>query len=78
MKKAGLDAKTMASKAGIPPFAVKRTLAQASCFTEEELTEALHDGASLETDSKTGKMTDQIAVELLIIKYSSKTIRGDI
>lgn len=70
MKKAGLDAKLMASKAGIPPFAVKRTLAQASCFTEEELIQALHDGASLETDIKTGKMTDQIAVELLIIKYS--------
>lgn len=71
MQKAGLDAKTMATKAGIPPFAVKRSLEQASCFSKKELIQALNDGASLETDSKTGKMTDQIAVELLIVKYSA-------
>lgn len=71
MQKAGLDAKTMASKAGIPPFAVRRSLAQASCFSQGELIRALQDGASLETDSKTGKMTDQIAVEVLIVRYSS-------
>ncbi len=71
MQKAGLDAKTMASKAGIPPFAVKRSLEQASCFSKTELIQALNDGISLETDSKTGKITDQIAVELLIVKYSA-------
>lgn len=70
MQKAGLDAKTMASKAGIPPFAVRRSLTQASCFSQKELIRALQDGASLETDSKTGKMTDQIAVEVLIVRYS--------
>lgn len=74
MTRCGLDAKTMAAKAGIPPFAVKRTLAQASRFTAEELVQALNDGAQLETDSKTGNMTDQIAVELLILTYSGKTI----
>lgn len=72
MRKAGLDAKSMASKAGIPPFAVSRNLEQAARFSQEELLQALNDGAQLETDSKTGKMTDQIAVELLIVKYSSK------
>lgn len=71
MKKAGLDAKTMAAKAGIPPFAVKRSLEQAARFQNAELLQALDDGASLETDSKTGKMIDQIAVELLIVKYST-------
>lgn len=71
MKKAGLDAKTMAAKAGIPPFAVKRSLEQAARFQNAELLRALDDGASLETDSKTGKMIDQIAVELLIVKYST-------
>ncbi len=72
MKKAGLDAKTMAAKAGIPPFAVKRSLEQAARFQNAELLQALDDGASLETDSKTGKITDQIAVELLIVKYSTR------
>lgn len=72
MQKAGLDAKTMASKAGIPPFAVRRSLEQAARFQEKELIQALNDGASLETDSKTGKITDQIAVELLIVTYSKQ------
>ena len=71
MKKAGVDAKTMAAKAGIPPFAVKRSLEQAARFPENELHQALKEGTELETDIKTGKITDRIAVELLLIKYSS-------
>ncbi len=72
MKQAGLDEKTMAAKAGIPPFAVKRTLGQAATFTVQELKQALTEGAQLETDSKSGKIQDQIAVELLIVTYSKK------
>lgn len=72
MKKAGLDAGTMAAKAGIPPFAVNRSLGQAASFSAEELKQALEDGAEYETDIKTGKLADQMAVELLIIKYSTK------
>lgn len=72
MEQSGLDAKTMAVKAGIPPFAVKRSLEQASRFSSKELMQALNDGADLDTDSKSGKIVDQIAVELLIVKYSRK------
>lgn len=72
MKKAGADAKTMAAKAGIPPFAVKRTLEQAACFTADELRQALTDGVELETDSKTGQINERIAVELLIIRCSTQ------
>lgn len=72
LNRAGFDAKAMASKAGIPPFAVKRSLEQAAAFSEKELRQALNDGAELETDSKTGRMTDQIAVELLIVRYSGE------
>lgn len=72
MDRCGLDTKAMAAKAKIPPFAVRRSLEQASRFTSAELIQALNDGAQLETDSKTGNITDQIAVELLIITYSSK------
>lgn len=77
MAKAGVDAKTMAAKAGIPPFAVGRNLGQAASFSEGELKQALEDGAEFETDSKTGKLPDQIAVELLILKYSGKKQRGN-
>lgn len=73
MQKAGLDAKTMASKAGIPPFAVKRSLEQASRFSQKELVQALENGAALETDSKSGRMIDQMAVEILIVKYAGKS-----
>ncbi len=74
MQKAGLDAKTMASKAGIPPFAVKRSLEQASRFSQKELVQALEDGAALETDSKSGRMIDQMAVEMLIVRYAGKPL----
>ena len=71
MKRACLDAKTMAQKAGIPSFAVKRSLEQADRFTERELKQAMEDGISLETDFKTGRLAEQIAVEILIVRYSA-------
>ena len=71
MKQAGQDAKTMAAKAGIMPFAVKRSLEQANMFSLEELKQALSDGIGLETDIKTGNIQEQIAVELLIVQYSA-------
>lgn len=72
MEHLGMDEKTMAQKAGILPFAVKRTLQQAAAFSSQELRGALEEGAALETDSKTGKLNDQIAVELFIVKYTEK------
>ena len=68
MKRASLDAKTMAAKAGIPPFAVKKNLEQADAFSDMELKRALANGVELETAVKTGRMQDQIAVELFIVK----------
>lgn len=67
MKHASLDVKTMASKAGIPPFAVKKNLEQANVFSEQELKQTLENGVGLETAVKTGKMDGQIAVELFIV-----------
>jgi len=72
MEHLGMDEKTMAQKAGILPFAVKRTLQQAAAFSNRELRGALEEGAALETDSKTGKLNDKIAVELFIVKYTEK------
>lgn len=67
----GFDNQTMAQKAGIPPFAVKRNLSQAKGFTAAQVRGALLDGAELEEAVKTGRMNDQMAVELFIIKYSA-------
>ena len=68
----GLDQQTMAKKAGIPPFAVRKNVSQAKEFTMEQLKQALRDGAELEESVKTGRMDDRMAVELFLMKYSAK------
>ena len=68
----GFDQGTIASKVGIPPFAVRRNQAQAKGFTMEQLKAAIVDGVELEEAVKTGRMDDQVAVELFIVKYSKK------
>lgn len=72
MSRKGLDQQTMAQKAGIPPFAVRRNVTQAKGFTLEQLKDALKEGVELEEAVKTGQMNDQMAVELFIMKYSTK------
>lgn len=66
----GMDNQSIAKNAGIPPFAVKRNISQAKGFTMAQLKRALYDGADLEESVKTGRMNDQMAVELFIMKYS--------
>ncbi len=67
----GFDNQTMARNAGIPPFAVKRNVTQAKGFTMAQLKQALCDGVELEKSVKTGRMNDQMAVELFIVQYSA-------
>lgn len=71
----GFDQNTIASKVGIPPFAVRKNQAQAKGFTTEQLKQAIRDGVELEESVKTGRMNDQMAVELFIVKYSKKSER---
>lgn len=72
MASKGLDQQTMAQKAGSPPFAVRRNVTQAKGFTLEQLKAAIREGVELEEAVKTGQMNDQMAVELFIMKYSTK------
>lgn len=65
-----VDNRTIAQKAGIPEFAVRRNQAQARNFTLEQLRQALEDGVSYEEAVKTGRMNDQMAVELFLLTYS--------
>lgn len=66
----GFDQSTIASTVGIPPFAVKRNQAQTKGFTLEQLKQAITDAVELEEAVKNGRLDDQLAVELLIVKYS--------
>ena len=68
----GFDQSTIASKVGIPSFAVRKNQAQAKGFTIEQLKTAIRDGVELEEAVKTGRLNDQMAVELFIVRYSKQ------
>ena len=70
MAQKGFDQNMMAQKAGIPPFAVRRNVAQAKGFTMQKLKQAISDGVEYEEAVKTGRTIDQMAVELFLLKYS--------
>lgn len=72
MKRLGLPSSVMASKAGVPPFAVNKYLGQMNNFTIQILKEAVNYCTEIEEMVKTGRLIEKIGVELLIIKYSSK------
>ena len=67
----GYDSSSIASKAGMAPFIVKRSMAQAGRFSKAILRQAVEDCVDAEESVKTGKLGDRLAVEMLIVKYSS-------
>ena len=66
MKKAGADKGSIASAIGVPPFAVQKYMSQADRFQKSELQKLLDYSLTLETDVKTGRLKEQLAVELLL------------
>lgn len=68
----GMDRDTIAGKAGLAPFIVKRLLGQISRFSLNDLRQAVEDCVDAEEAIKTGKLGDRLAVEMLIVKYSSQ------
>jgi len=59
----------IASELGLRGFAVREYLTQGRNFTVDRLTQALRDCLEVELNIKTGKATDEMAVEMLIIRY---------
>lgn len=68
----GQNRSEVAKKVGVPPFAVQKYMSQADNFTKQGLLENLKDCAEMEAQVKTGFMTDQMTVELLIVKFSQR------
>lgn len=62
----------MAKKIGIPPFTVKKYVAQAEKFSQSQLIGALDKCLTADESVKTGRLDEQIAVELVLIELSSK------
>ena len=74
LAKEGMPSSEIAKQAGIMPFAMKKYQAQAKSFSEEELRTAVEECVASEEAVKTGMMNDRLSVELLIIKYSTKSV----
>lgn len=70
LRERGYGASEIASKAGIAPFIVKKSLAQSAQFEMDELCRAVKDCIEAEEAVKTGRLGDSLAVEMVIVKYS--------
>lgn len=69
--KKGLQNKTIGEKVGLPGFIAGKYVTQAARFRTEDLKGAVTACVEAEEAIKTGKLNDNMSVELLIIKYSS-------
>lgn len=67
----GFPNKAIGEKVGLPGFIAGKYVTQASRFTKEELRNAVEACVEAEEAIKTGKMNDNMSVELLLVKYSS-------
>lgn len=70
LREQGYDNQTIASKAGLAPFIVKRSVAQAGRFPKEVLRQAVEDCVEAEEAVKTGRLGDRLAVEMILVRYS--------
>ncbi|MDO5519639.1 MAG: DNA polymerase III subunit delta [bacterium] len=62
---------TIAKRVGIPPFAVNKYVAQGRNFKRSILLEAVATATDIEEQIKTGRLNENMGVEMLIVKYSS-------
>ena len=67
----GCDQATIAKRTGLQNFVVRNYLPMARKYEREALKKAVEDCVDTEEAVKTGRLTDVMSVELLIIKYSS-------
>lgn len=67
----GFPNNTIADRTGMKEFIVRKNMGLARKFTVDELKGAVAFCTQMEEDVKTGKMADQIAVELIIYKYTA-------
>lgn len=70
MASLGMPYTAIASKTGIRDFIVRKDLGLARNFSMEQIRNLLEDAADLDERIKTGQLPDQMAVEMLMIKYA--------
>ncbi len=67
----GYQNKAIGEKVGLPGFIAGKYVTQASRFKTREIRDALEACVAAEEAIKTGRMNDNISVEMLIIQYSN-------
>lgn len=67
----GYNINSISSELGLRDFIVKEAFKQSKNFSIKILLQALNECLTTDENIKTGKMLDELAVELLIIKYTS-------
>ena len=63
----------IAKKVGLQPFVAGKVMTQARAFSGEKLRSYVEKCVSCEEAVKTGRLTDQLAAELVIMEFSKRT-----
>lgn len=66
----GCGQKDIGDKTGLQGFVVRNYISYAGKYSREQLKKVVEDFLQAEEDVKTGKLTDTLSVELMIVKYS--------
>ena len=69
--KKGYGNKAIGEKIGLPGFIAGKYVTQASHFSKSMIRQALEECVSTEEAIKTGKISDNIGLEMIIIRYST-------
>ncbi|MBR1854304.1 MAG: DNA polymerase III subunit delta [Lachnospiraceae bacterium] len=73
----GFDAKAIAPKIGVPPFAAGKYLSQAGRFQTTTLRRAVEQCVAAEEAVKSGRMNDMMSVEILILTVLNQKAEGN-
>lgn len=65
--KKGMGRKQIAEEAGLHPFVAGKYMEQCRNFSKEDLRDIIEEGVTLETDVKTGRLSDVMSVEIFIL-----------
>ncbi|MGN0472380.1 MAG: DNA polymerase III subunit delta [Lachnospiraceae bacterium] len=68
----GYHGDAMAAKLGVPAFVANKYLNQAGKFTVATIRQAIEDCVETDENFKSGRISDSLGVEMLIVKYSRK------
>ena len=72
LQRLGCDQKMIASRMGLQSFVVRNYTGCTGRYTTAQLRQAVEDFTQTEEEVKTGRLSDVLSVELLIVKYARK------